>query len=64
MHCASCAALIKDVSSEFPEVSVADVDLASKVVTLTHADNFDLAQWKTAIEELGEEYAVHSPHSS
>ena len=64
MHCASCAALIKDVSGEFPEVTGADVDLAQKTVTLTHADNLDLTHWKAAIEELGEEYAVHSPLSS
>ena len=64
MHCASCAALIKDVSGEFPEVTGADVDLTQKTFTLTHADDLDLTQWKTAIEELGEEYAVHSPLSS
>ena len=64
MHCASCAALIKDVSGEFPEVTGADVDLAQKTVTLTHPDDLDLTQWKAAIEELGPEYKVHPPHAS
>lgn len=64
MHCASCAALVKDVSSDFTEVTGSEVDLASKIVTLTHTDDFDITQWKSAIEDLGSEYAVHTPSAA
>ncbi|HLC75596.1 MAG TPA: heavy metal-associated domain-containing protein [Candidatus Peribacterales bacterium] len=64
MHCASCASLIKDVSSEFSEVTDTNVDLERKIVTLIHEDDFDIDQWKASIEELGSEYSVHSPSAS
>ncbi len=58
MHCASCAALIKDVSSEFPEIQTVNVDITTKKVTLEHAADFPIDAWKTEIESLGETYKV------
>ena len=58
MHCESCAALIKDISGDFTAISVAAVDLASKKVTLTHDDSFDLAAWTKEVESLGDTYRV------
>ena len=58
IHCASCAALIKDVSSEFPAIKSVNVDLVSKKVTLEYESDFDLAKWQVEIEGLGEAYKV------
>ncbi len=58
IHCASCAALIKDVSSEFPEITNVAVDVESKKVTLEHDDSFDISTWKAEIEALGGTYKV------
>ena len=59
IHCEGCANLIKDVSTDFPEITKIDVDLASKKVALEYEDTFDLASWSAAVEELGETYRVH-----
>lgn len=59
IHCASCAALIKDVSSEFPEIKNVSVDLEGKKVVLEHDDAFNLGKWKQEIETLGDTYKVH-----
>ena len=58
MHCASCAALIKDVSSEFPAIKKVNVDLQSKQVTLEHEEGFELHTWSAEIETLGDAYKV------
>lgn len=58
LHCPSCIALVKDVSSEFPEVRTVDVNLATKQVTLDHEEKLDLSSWKRALSELGETYRV------
>lgn len=58
MHCASCANLIKDVSSEFPQIQNIDVDLSGKKVTLDHGDDFDVTKWQNEIESLGDTYKV------
>lgn len=58
MHCASCATLIKDVSSEFPQILSANVDVGTKIVTLDHDESFDLQKWTNEIESLGETYKV------
>jgi len=63
IHCASCAALIKDVSSEFPAITSIDVDIDRKTVSLMHGDDFIVDGWKNAIEELGQEYKVLIPNS-
>ena len=65
IHCASCAALIKDVSSEFTAIKSVNVDLASKKVTIEHGEDFDVRKWTMEIEGLGGTYKVHtsSPNS-
>lgn len=60
IHCASCAALIKDVSGDFPSIHNVDVDVDKKEVTLQHSEDFDQGKWKTEIESLGEKYTVLS----
>lgn len=57
IHCEGCAALIKDVSLEFPQIQSVEVDLAMKKVTLEQAD-LDFEAWKAAIELLGDTYRV------
>ncbi len=60
IHCASCATLIKDVSSEFSAIKKVDVDIETKKVTLDYDDGFDMQQWKNEIESLDRKYAVFS----
>lgn len=60
IHCASCAALIKDVSSEFPQIQKAEVDIDAKKVMLEHAADFPFDAWKMEIESLGETYKIQS----
>lgn len=59
IHCASCAALITDVSGEFPSIKHVDVDLDTKRVTLDHDENFDMRKWQAEIEALDAKYTVH-----
>lgn len=58
IHCASCAALINDVSSEFPAIKSVSVDTDSKKVTLDHDESFDMQQWSAEIESLDPKYKV------
>jgi len=58
IHCASCAAMIKDVSSEFPEIKNVAVDVQTKHVILDHAEGFDIEKWRAEIESLGDAYKV------
>lgn len=60
MHCESCAALIKDVSSEFPSIKSIHVDIQTKKVTLDHEENFDMRKWTQEIELLDPKYKIHS----
>ena len=60
IHCASCVALIKDVSSEFPSIKSVDVDIDTKIVTLDHNENFDREKWSAEIELLDPKYKIHS----
>lgn len=60
IHCSSCAALIKDVSSEFPSIKNVDVDVDTKKVTLEHDESFDQQKWTEEIEALDEKYKVQS----
>ena len=60
IHCASCVALIKDVSSEFPSIKSVDVDIDTKIVTLDHNENFDREKWSAEIESLDPKYKIHS----
>jgi copper chaperone CopZ len=57
MHCASCVKLIQEVSGEFAGVH-AEVDLASKKVTVEYPDDFDIKKWILEIESLGEAYKI------
>jgi copper chaperone CopZ len=59
IHCASCAALIQDVSSEFPSIHTVDVDVDTKKVTLDHDDTFDMQRWTEEIEALDPKYKIH-----
>lgn len=61
IHCPSCAALIKDVSSEFPAIQSVDVNLEAKTVVFEHADDFDVTKWISEIEALGDTYKVQVP---
>jgi copper chaperone CopZ len=60
MHCASCAALIKDVSADFPAIQSVDVNLQTKTVTLECQPELDVAALSTAIESLGDAYKIIS----
>ena len=60
IHCASCAALIKEVSSEFPAIKSFDVDIDTKKVTLDHDESFDMQKWSAEIESLDPKYKIHS----
>ncbi|MFA6024339.1 MAG: heavy metal-associated domain-containing protein [Candidatus Gracilibacteria bacterium] len=60
MHCNSCATTVKEVSSDFPAIQTVEVNLETKVVSVEHDENFDLAAWTEEIEALGEEYRVES----
>ena len=60
IHCASCAALIKDVSSEFPSIKSVDVNIETKKVTLDYDEDFLMEKWKTEIESLDPKYKIHS----
>lgn len=60
IHCASCAALIKDVSGEFPSIKTITVDIDSKKVTLDHDEGLDMQKWIQEIEALDEKYKVQS----
>ena len=59
IHCASCEALIKDVSGEFPAITSVIVNLETKKVELEHSEDFDLSKWIEEVQLLGEKYVVH-----
>jgi copper chaperone CopZ len=58
IHCEGCAALIKDVSGDFSAIQSVDIDLATKRVTISHDETFDLAAWSREIEALDPKYTV------
>jgi copper chaperone CopZ len=60
IHCASCAALIKDVSSEFPQIKTVDVNVETKIVTIDHDESLDIQKWSQEIESLGDAYKVQA----
>jgi copper chaperone CopZ len=60
IHCPSCAALIKDVSSEFPAIKSVNVDVETKKVVLDHDESFDMQKWTEEIESLDAKYKVQS----
>ena len=58
IHCASCAALIKDVSSEFSAITNVNVDIDTKKVTLNHDEGFEMQKWTEEVEDLDPKYKV------
>lgn len=60
IHCSGCAALIKDVSSEFPAIKSINVDIDTKMVTIDHDESLDMKKWTEEIESLDSKYKVHS----
>lgn len=61
IHCASCAALITDVSGDFPSIQQVDVNIDTKQVTLEHDEEFDLRSWAKEVEALDAKYRVQLP---
>lgn len=63
IHCSGCAALIADITGDFPQITNVAVDPVTKTVTLDHAEGYDLAGWRAAISAHGERYTPipHSP---
>ncbi len=59
IHCASCAALIKDVSSEFPSIKNIDVDVDTKNVIIDHDESLNMQKWTEEIEALDPKYKIH-----
>ncbi|MSR87547.1 heavy-metal-associated domain-containing protein [Candidatus Peribacteria bacterium] len=59
IHCASCAALIKDVSGDFPSIKSVNVDVGTKKVTLDHDESLDMQKWTEEIEALDPKYKIH-----
>ena len=64
IHCASCAALIKDISSEFPSIKSVDVTIETKNVMLDHDENFDIQKWSAEIESLDPKYKIQPSSAS
>ncbi len=58
IHCESCAALIKDVSSEFPQITMVDVNVDTKMVKIHHDESLDIQKWSQEIESLGDTYKI------
>ncbi len=58
IHCASCAALIEDVSAECKSIRKVTVDIKSKKVTIDHDDTFEVKKWTEQIESLDPAYNV------
>ena len=58
IHCPSCAALIQDISTEFPTIKRVDVDTDRKIVTLDHDATFNLDAWAAEVATLGDAYKV------
>lgn len=59
IHCASCAALIKDVSSEFTSIKSINVDIDTKMVTIDHDESLAMQKWTEEIESLDPKYKIH-----
>ncbi len=59
IHCASCSALMKDVSSAFPSIKSINIDVETKKVTLDHDEHLHMQKWIEEIEALDPKYKVH-----
>ena len=58
IHCPSCAALLKDVSSEFPAITQVEVNVVQKTVSLEHDAALDFEAWAAEVATLGDAYKV------
>ena len=58
IHCNSCALMIQEIGTEFPDIGKTDVDTEKKTVTIEYGDGLDLDAWKQEIEGMGEQYKV------
>ena len=54
IHCRACEMLVKDVCSDFSEITSCSVDIKSGEVVIEHGEGFDIAKLKTEIENLGD----------
>lgn len=54
MHCASCKALIEDVSKDIPGVTACEVDMASGTASIEHDASVDMAAVQKEIMSLGD----------
>lgn len=59
-HCASCKALIEEVSRELPGVTACSVDFRTGQTIIEHDATLDWAKFRQAIEQLGQ-YQVEPP---
>ena len=53
-HCHSCAELIKDVCSDFPEIKKCEVDFKTGKTVIEHEGKIDFKKLKKEIENVGE----------
>ena len=53
-YCHSCAELIKDVCSEFPEIKKCSVDVKTGKTVIEHEGKLNITKLKKEIERLGE----------
>ncbi len=56
IHCKACETLIRDVSTEFPQITGLSFDLSKKQVQIVYNEGFDFSRWSTAVGELGPDY--------
>ncbi len=53
-HCHACKAMIEDISTDFPEIKHCEIDFKTGLGNLEYEDNFDLNNFKEAVEAAGE----------
>ncbi len=53
-HCGSCEMLVKDVASDFSEITSCQVNVKTGKVVIDHKEGFDVQKLIKEIEELGE----------
>ncbi|MBI4151959.1 hypothetical protein HY496_03225 [Candidatus Woesearchaeota archaeon] len=46
--------LVKDIASDFPEITSCTVNLKAGKVVIVHKEGFDVARLKTEIENAGD----------
>jgi copper chaperone CopZ len=56
IHCKACETLIRDVSTEFPQITSLSFDLSKKQVQIVYDEGFDFNQWSMAVGKLSPDY--------